>query len=145
MLAKGIPNEKEPVTPIKQQNKERKKDMTSKGERTIARNEKMAGGEGYTLIEQLLSDEERGPGSRMFAEVTIEPGSSLGYHEHHGESETYYILSGQGMYQDNGTEYPVKAGDVVYCGDGGAHGVKNTGSGDLKFIALILKQWPEKA
>ena len=40
----------------------------------------------------------------MFAEVTIAPGCSLGYHEHHGESETYYIIKGQGEYDDNGTK-----------------------------------------
>ena len=113
--------------------------MTSKGERTVSKREKMAGGEGYTLIEQLLSDKQRGPGCRMFSEVTLEPGCSLGCHEHHGESETYYILSGEGLYQDNDRQYPVKTGDVTYCADGGAHGLQNTGDSDLKSIALILK------
>lgn len=114
--------------------------MTSKGQRTIERREKMAGGEGHTLIEQLLTDEQRGAGCRMFSEVTLEAGCSLGCHEHHGETETYYILSGVGIYQDNDTKYPVKAGDVTFCGDGDAHGLENTGSGELKFIALILKK-----
>lgn len=114
--------------------------MTSKGQRTVERRENMAGGEGHTLIEQLLTDEQRGNGCRMFSEVTLEPGCSLGCHEHHSESEAYYILSGEGIYQDNGKEYPVKAGDVTFCGDGDAHGLKNTGSSELKFIALILKK-----
>lgn len=113
--------------------------MTSKGEREVTRREKMAGGEGYTLIEHLLTDEQRGQSSRMFAEVSLEPGCSLGLHEHHGESETYYILAGQGIYQDNDEEYPVKPGDVTYCADGNAHGLRNTGSETLRFIALILQ------
>ncbi len=41
--------------------------------------------------------------------MTLEPGCSLGYHEHHGESETYYIIQGQGEYNDNGKYRPVKA------------------------------------
>lgn len=114
--------------------------MTSKGERTIIRNEKMAGGEGHVLIEHLLNDDQKGKASRMFAEVTLEPGCTLGFHEHHGESETYYLLTGEGIYQDNDKEYPVKAGDVTFCDDGNAHGLKNTGDSDLKFIALILKK-----
>lgn len=40
--------------------------------------------------------------------MTIEPGCSLGYHEHHNESETYYILRGEGDYNDNGVIRPVK-------------------------------------
>ena len=42
----------------------------------------------------------------------------LGYHEHHGETETYYILSGNGVYVDNGEEVPAKEGDVFFCKDG---------------------------
>lgn len=41
---------------------------------------------------------------------------------------------------DNGTKYPVKAGDVVFCDDGEGHGLLNSGKGDLTFIALILKK-----
>ena len=59
---------------------------------------------------------------------------------HEGESETYYILTGTGIYNDNGTKYPVKAGDVVFCDDGEGHGLLNNGKEDLKFIALILKK-----
>ncbi len=114
--------------------------MTRKGEREILKKEKMAGGDGHVLIEHLLNEEQRGRASGMFSEVTLEPGCTLGFHDHHGESETYYILTGEGIYQDNDIEYPVKPGDVTFCDDGNAHGLKNTGSDDLKFIALILKK-----
>ncbi len=40
----------------------------------------------------------------MFSQVTIPAGCELGHHEHHGETETYYVLSGKGIYEDNGTE-----------------------------------------
>ena len=70
--------------------------------------------------------------------MTIEPGCSLGYHEHHGESETYYILSGKGDYNDNGTVRPVKAGDITYTPNGCGHGLENTGDENLVFMALII-------
>lgn len=60
------------------------------------------------------------------------------YHEHHGETETCYILKGKGMYDDNGKALPATAGDVFFCKDGDGHGIKNTSDEDIEFIALIL-------
>ena len=87
----------------------------------------------------LLNEEERGEHCRIFSQVTIEPGCELGYHEHHGESETYYILAGQGEYNDNGAYRPVSAGDITYTSSGKGHGLSNTGNTDLVFMALIIK------
>ena len=67
--------------------------------------ENRAGGKGTMHIERLLSPEEMGPHVKMYARVTIDVGSSLGYHAHHGDSETYYILEGKARYHDNGTHY----------------------------------------
>ena len=89
-------------------------------------------GEGSGILKKnaLLYGKELGEHCRMYTEV----------HVHEGESETYYILTGTGIYNDNGTKYPVKAGDVVFCDDGEGHGLLNNGKEDLKFIALILKK-----
>lgn len=73
----------------------------------------MCGGTGEVVIKHILGERELHGKCGLYAEVTINAGSSLGYHEHHGESETYYILSGEGIYDDNGTKRSVKAGDVV--------------------------------
>ena len=67
-----------------------------------------------------------------------EPNCTLGFHEHHGETETYYILSGEGSYNDGEKSYPVKAGDVTFCPDGTGHALDNTGDTDLVFMALII-------
>lgn len=112
--------------------------MTTKDERKVECRQNMAGGEGHVLIERLLNEEQMDGKSRMYAKVTLEAGCSLGYHEHHGESETYYILSGRGIYNDNGREYEVKEGDCTFTGDGCGHGLVNDGKEDLVFMALIL-------
>ena len=65
---------------------------------TTERVENMAGGTGHVLIKRLLDEKQLNGKCKMYAEVTLEPGCSLGYHEHHNESETYYILSGKGIY-----------------------------------------------
>lgn len=100
--------------------------------------EKVKGEKGYYTLKHLLGEKEMNGKCGLYAEVTLEPGAVLGYHEHHGESETYYILSGQGEYNDNGTARPVKPGDVTFTPDGQGHDIKNTGKEDLVFIALII-------
>jgi mannose-6-phosphate isomerase-like protein (cupin superfamily) len=76
--------------------------------------------------------------NRIFAEMTLEPDCSLGYHVHHGDAEAYYILSGEGEYDDNGVIRTVKAGDVTYTPDGKGHSLENKGSENLVFIALVI-------
>ena len=105
---------------------------------TTERIENMAGGQGHVLIKRLLNEKQLNGKCGLYAEVTLEPGCSLGYHEHHNESETYYILSGKGIYSDNGTLRMVKAGDVTFTSDGQGHGMTNTGDEDLVFMALII-------
>ena len=99
----------------------------------------VAGGIGDTIKKQLLTANELNDKTRMFAEITLAPGCSIGYHEHRGESETYYILSGTGTYNDNGEKRTVTPGDVTFTPSGKGHGLENMGAMDLVFIALILR------
>ena len=105
--------------------------------RICCRSENANGGKGQVVVKYILDDNELNAKCKMFAEVTIAPGCSLGYHEHHGESETYYIIKGQGEYDDNGTKRPVTVGDKTFTPDGWGHGIANTGDEDLVFMALI--------
>ena len=63
----------------------------------IVKAENKAGGKGTITIEKLLGEKELG-GNDMFAKVTIPPGCSIGFHEHHGNAETYHILQGEALY-----------------------------------------------
>ena len=101
-------------------------------------NKNMCGGDGEVVIKHILGEKELNGKCGLYAEVTIAPGSSLGYHTHHGESETYYIVSGEGEYNDNGTVRTVKAGDMTFTPDGCGHGLKPTGSEPIVFMALII-------
>ena len=114
--------------------------MTKASERETVKAEHVNGSAGLIMKESLITGEELGEHCKMFSRVTIKPGCELGHHEHHGETETYYVLSGSGMYDDNGKAVPIEAEDVTYCKDGDGHGVKNTGTEDLVFVALILKK-----
>ncbi|MEG1275429.1 MAG: cupin domain-containing protein [Ruthenibacterium sp.] len=100
----------------------------------------MKGGKGHVILQHILGERERGTGCRLYARVTLKPGCSLGYHEHHGESESYYILSGTGVYDDNGTKRSVAAGDASFTPSGKGHALACSGYADLVFIALILAE-----
>lgn len=96
------------------------------------------GGTGRVVIKHILDEKELNGKCRMFAEVTLAPGHSIGYHEHHGDTETYYIVKGQGEYNDNGTLRQVTAGDKTFTPNGCGHAMTNTGDSDLVFMALII-------
>lgn len=98
----------------------------------------MCGGEGEVIITHILGQKELNAKCGLYAQVTIQPGSSLGYHEHKNESETYYILSGEGEYDDNGKKRIVKAGDVTYTPNGYGHALKPIGKEPIVFMALII-------
>lgn len=102
-----------------------------------ARVENLIDGQGPVNMIHLLEKEEFNDKGRMYARVLLEPGSSIGYHIHNGEQESYYILKGQGLYDDNGREVIVNQGDLTLCKDGEGHSIKNDGKEDLEFIALI--------
>ena len=95
-------------------------------------------GKGLLKLTKMSDYFEKNTKIRTFAYAELEPGAEVGYHIHHGESESYYILAGSGTYNDNGVNIPIGCGDVTFTPDGSGHGISNTGSGMLKFIALIV-------
>lgn len=108
--------------------------------RTIEHYENRCGGKGTMHIERLLSSMQMGNRVKMYAKVTIDIASSLGYHLHDGDSETYYILQGKGIYNDNGTLREVNVGDVTFTPSGSSHGLENIGDEPLVFMALIINE-----
>lgn len=68
----------------------------------------------------------------------LKAGEEVEFHIHEGESESYYILSGKGLYNDNGELTEVAQGVVTYTPSGSGHGIKNISDENLEFIALII-------
>lgn len=75
---------------------------------------------------------------RTFSLAELEVGGEVEFHIHNGESESYYIISGEGLYNDNGEEIEVTSGTVTFTPSGTGHGIKNIGEEKLSFIALII-------
>ena len=97
-----------------------------------------ANGKGAVLIEKIL-DEELGDKCGLYARVTSPAGSVLRCHAHHGNGESYFILKGTGVYDDNGTKRTIGPGDTTWTPDGFGHALDNSsGAEDLVFMALIV-------
>ena len=87
----------------------------------------MFGGAGEVEMHlPLRGADEMWPAGRLFNHVVLEPGTELGWHVHEGDGETYFIIRGEGEYNDNGAVTTVAAGDVTFVGDGEGHSIKKT-------------------
>ena len=103
----------------------------------VENKDRLRDGEGVARITYLV-DNGAQKNVRMLAEITLDPGCSIGYHRHDSETEYYFILSGTGTVNDDGDEIVVKQGDSVITGNGASHSIKNTGSVPLVFTAVII-------
>jgi mannose-6-phosphate isomerase-like protein (cupin superfamily) len=73
-----------------------------------------------------------------FRKRVLKPGAAIGYHLQEID-EVYYILSGNGVMQMNGKEFPVKPGDAILTRPGSSHGLKQTGTEDLTLMIAYEK------
>lgn len=125
---------------IKYTVRDEKMKTVKKSQRTIETEINAENGCGKLYLDSLLNEPNKPNNLVTYARAVLEVGASVGYHEHFGESESYYILSGVGEYNDDGELYPVHEGDVTYTPSGHGHGIKNIGDIPLEFIALIIKE-----
>jgi quercetin dioxygenase-like cupin family protein len=88
---------------------------------------------GYSFFEKATDFKQ------IFRKRVLHPGAAIGYHPQK-EDEVYYILSGTGVMQMNGNEFPVKAGDAILTRPGSSHGLKQTGKDDLALIIAYEKK-----
>ena len=76
---------------------------------------------------------------RFIHDDVIPPKSTFGYHQHTEPNveEWYYCLSGTGIMQLDGKEYPFNPGDICVCRTNGWHGLINNGDEDLRIIVIF--------
>ena len=90
-------------------------------------------------ISDLADFDIKNPKLRTFALASLKAGEEVEFHIHEEECEYYYIISGTGVYNDNGKMIDVTPGTVTFTPSGTGHGIKNTGKEMLEFIALIIR------
>ena len=101
------------------------------------------GGEGYVTFYHFYEPEDFHGIGRLYGITKIEPGNSIGLHGHDGEQESYFILKGKALYNDNGEELEVGPGTLTLYKSGEVHGIKNIGDETLEYAMLITNTTKE--
>ncbi|MBE6368857.1 MAG: cupin domain-containing protein [Lentisphaerae bacterium] len=101
--------------------------------------ENMRGGEKSVKITHFFDEKnELNSPARLCARLELEPGASIGFHQHEKEEEIFVVLSGRAVIDDNGTEVEVAPGDAILTGNGAGHAVKSLGPETLQLMAIIV-------
>ncbi len=97
-------------------------------------------GKGLVHIRELTDAQGLYGHGRLFAHITLDPGCSIGEHDHQHETEFYYILQGDAVFSDNGVLRTVHPGDVCATGYGQRHSLENQTAAPVELVALIVTE-----
>jgi len=73
----------------------------------------------------------------IVSSTRLKPGKSTSGHQHAGQEEVYFFISGTGEMELDDDRFGVYPGDTVLIRDGVFHRVHNTGQEDLYFICVF--------
>jgi uncharacterized cupin superfamily protein len=95
-----------------------------------------------------LADVELQPRPPQFAPTGAAAQRKRAYpfRNHRLNEEMFYILEGRGEVRIGAETFPIRAGDFIACPPGGpelAHQIVNTGTAELKYLAVSTMQGPE--
>ena len=96
------------------------------------------GGSGSPGFCYLFTEAQLGGRAEMMAEITLQPGESVGVHPHTENAEVYYLLEGSAMVSEDGTEHELQPGDAEFCADGHTHSIRNHTDAPIRFFAVVL-------
>jgi mannose-6-phosphate isomerase-like protein (cupin superfamily) len=100
--------------------------------------ERLHGGVGHTTIYKHFVEGDVGR-MKMVANVKLERGASIGYHQHTKDSEIYHIINGTAEFIDHDKSVAiVSVGDCCVIEKGQSHGIINIGDDILEFIAILF-------
>ncbi|NLC67854.1 MAG: cupin domain-containing protein [Clostridiaceae bacterium] len=99
---------------------------------------RMRGGMGDVEICHIFKQDELKGKARLVAKIKLEPGCSIGPHEHVDEEEIFYILKGTATVNDNGEINKLSPGDALLTGGGAMHSISNNSNDTLELMAVII-------
>jgi mannose-6-phosphate isomerase-like protein (cupin superfamily) len=106
--------------------------------------EKVAGGEGILAGKFSFTRNDPGPEENVIKEIgwmTLQPGHSIGMHQHKDNEDAYLIIFGEGSFLDSeGKETVVTGGDITIARAGQSHALKNIGNVPLIFLDIVAKK-----
>lgn len=79
--------------------------------------------------------------------TAVPPGKrAFPFHNHHANEEMFFVLQGTGEVRIGDETHAIRSGDVIACPAGGretAHQIINTGSEELRYLAVSTRLSPE--
>ena len=97
-------------------------------------------GPDFTLKGKVFVGQVLGTTGAELSYQTLVPGQDSGFlHTHKTHEELYFILRGEGTYQVDGEQFPVKEGAVVRVAPDGKRALKNTGKENLTMLCIQYK------
>ena len=97
------------------------------------------GGQGPILFQRVL------PGSEFRSKIdfvdctVIPPGSTIGRHEHHGNEEIYFIVSGTPLMRVSGEEKRLQKGALAVVRDGEWHELINDTDENVDILVIQVE------
>ena len=97
------------------------------------------GGAGVTTAHPFFADAD----GLAFAlrKRVLHKGAGIGLHQHH-KDEIYYVVSGNGVYELDGSARAVKAGDAMLTRPGSTHTIRQQGDEDLVLLIMYANPAP---
>ena len=101
--------------------------------------DRMRGGNGSAEMYHVIPKNSDSKTVRLFSNIVLNPLSSIGKHQHVGETEPFYIISGHGRFQVNDEPaVEIGPGDVCLIEPGDYHTIENLSDTEqLSIMALI--------
>ena len=100
----------------------------------------MKGGHGSLFYYPLFTAQQTFTAIRKYGVLEVPPGVSIGLHDHSGEEELYYVLSGNGLVNDGFSGlHPVSAGYSTITTDAAKHALINNGQENLYILTTVAK------
>lgn len=96
------------------------------------------GGAGTILAHRVYRADDAPAPIAFIDLVVLPPHTSIGLHRHADDRETYVILSGRGRMTLDGSEFEVRAGDVIPNRPYGEHGLANDTEADLQLLVFEI-------
>lgn len=98
----------------------------------------------HTLLKEVLHPEKDAIALNFsLAHAIIKPNSASLPHRLQHQSETYYILKGEGKIQIEEESATLKKDDTVLVPAGALQAVENTGKENLEFLCIVSPPWTE--
>lgn len=98
--------------------------------------ENMRGGNGTVYIRKSPVTLEN---MKMYAEITIPTGASIGYHSHTEDEEVITVIKGKGILTIKEEKFELGVGDISLTKKDCFHSIENISDEDLVLVAVINK------